>query len=74
MVTSRVSVTGAAIATGLRQLGVAAGSRIAVHSSLSAFGHVVGGAEAVVAALREVVTGEGTIVMPAYLLGPPAPL
>lgn len=49
----------------LRQLGLAEGTTVIVHSSLSAIGWVCGGPVAVVRALMEVVTAEGTIVMPA---------
>jgi aminoglycoside 3-N-acetyltransferase len=37
-----------------------------VHSSLSGLGFVAGGAESVIAALREVLGPEGTLAMPAY--------
>lgn len=58
----------------LRALGVRPGDVLEVHSSLSSFGHVEGGAETVIAALKEAVTEEGTLFMPALRLSPPVPL
>lgn len=52
------------LVTDLHELGVTHGSLIIVHSSLSRLGWVVGGAQAVVEALVEVVGPTGTIVMP----------
>lgn len=49
----------------LRTLGVAEGAVLMVHSSLSAVGHVEGGAETVIAALRAALGPEGTLVMSA---------
>ena len=62
------------IAHGLREAGLAAGMAVEVHASLRSFGHVCGGAEAVIAALTEVVGPQGAIVMPAFLYSPPQPL
>ena len=42
-----------------------------VHSSLSSFGHVEGGAETVIEALMECVGTDGSIFMPALRLSPP---
>lgn len=49
----------------LRALGVGPGMTIMVHSSLSAFGRVEGGAETLIAALIEAVQPGGTVAMPA---------
>jgi hypothetical protein len=49
----------------LREVGVRPGALLIVHSSLSSFGRVIGGPEAVIEALMAVV-GDGTIVMPTY--------
>jgi aminoglycoside 3-N-acetyltransferase len=67
------TVTAAVLADGLHQLGLGRASEVIVHSSLSSFGYVDGGAEAVCAALTEVC---GTVLMPAGswdLTGIPAP-
>jgi aminoglycoside 3-N-acetyltransferase len=69
------------LADDLRQLGLAEGTTVIVHSSLSAIGWVCGGPVAVVRALMDVVTTEGTIVMtaqtslcdPALWRNPPVP-
>jgi aminoglycoside 3-N-acetyltransferase len=61
-----VSVTKDDIVRGLRDLGLRAGDVLHVHSSLSSFGHVEGGAESVIAALMEVLTQEGTLMLPSY--------
>jgi len=45
------------------------GMRILVHSSLSSFGKVEGGALSVITALEEVITPEGLIMMPAFTYG-----
>ena len=62
------------IVDGLRTLGVVAGAVVEVHSSLSAFGHVEGGASTIINALTDVVTPDGTIVMSAYRVSRPVPL
>ncbi len=46
------------------ELGIKPGMVLEVHSSLSSFGYVVGGARVVVDALLELVGKEGTILMP----------
>ena len=46
------------------QLGINQGDTLLVHASLSSLGYVVGGAEALYYALREVIGNEGTIVVP----------
>ena len=46
------------------QLGIKQGDTLLVHASLSSLGYVVGGAEALFWALREVIGDQGTIVVP----------
>lgn len=54
------------LVTGLGELGVPAGAVLMVHSSLSAFGQVRGGAVTVVNALQAAVGPAGTLVVPSY--------
>lgn len=54
------------IAEDLRKLGLKKGMTVLVHSSLSTLGWVCGGPVAVVQALMDVITSEGTLVMPAH--------
>jgi len=49
----------------LQALGVA-GNHVIVHTSLSSFGHLEGGARALCESLMEAVTEIGTVVMPAF--------
>ncbi len=55
-----------AIIAGVRSIGIKAGDLVMVHSSLSQFGEVAGGPDAVIDALVEVVTPEGVLAMPAF--------
>ncbi|WP_335870798.1 aminoglycoside N(3)-acetyltransferase [Bacillus sp. 2205SS5-2] len=66
----------------LKRIGVQKGDYLMVHSSLSSLGWVCGGEQAVVEALLEVVTEEGSIIMstqssnnsdPTYWENPPVP-
>ncbi|MGA1865735.1 MAG: AAC(3) family N-acetyltransferase [bacterium] len=50
----------------LNALGILRGDIIFVHSALSKIGYVKGGAPTIIKALMEVVSEEGTILMPAY--------
>ena len=52
----------------LIKLGVKKGMTLEVHSSLSSFGKLEGGAETVIDTLKEIVTSEGSIFMPALRL------
>jgi aminoglycoside 3-N-acetyltransferase len=54
------------LAGDLRRLGLHEGMIVIAHSSLSALGWVNGGPVAVVQALMDVLTAEGTLVMPAH--------
>ena len=58
-------VTPADLLGGFRRVGVQAGDLVYCHSSLSKFGYVERGADAVVDALLEAVGPEGTVAMPA---------
>ena len=49
---------------GLQSIGIEKGQSIMVHTSLSSFGYVCGGAEVIIEALLEGVGEEGTIMMP----------
>jgi aminoglycoside N3'-acetyltransferase len=59
-------VTKIDIVAGLKELGIKAGMGLMVHSSLAGFGYVEGGAETVIHALMEVLTPEGTLLMPSF--------
>ena len=61
---ARPVVTRQEIAAGLRALGVAEGAQVLLHSSLKSFGYVVGGADAVIDAILDVVGPAGTLVCP----------
>lgn len=63
---SHAGVTGEAIREGLSALGLGAGQTVIVHSSLSSFGRVEGGAPTVVQALLDVLGPEGTLVVPTF--------
>ena len=57
-----------------RDIGIESGTILEVHSSLSSFGYVEGGAETVIGALKDVVGTEGSIFMPSLRLSPELPL
>ncbi len=61
-----VPVSREQILTGLRALGLRAGDNVIVHSALSSFGHVEGGAQAVLDALLGLLGPRGTLVMPYF--------
>lgn len=54
----------------LKKIGLCEGMEIEVHSSLSSFGYIEGGAETVIEALMECVTERGSIFMPSLCFGP----
>ncbi len=58
--------TRASLAADLHALGVTPGMLLLVHSSLSSLGWVSGGPVAVIQALIDVLTPQGTLVMPAF--------
>ncbi|SNY33657.1 aminoglycoside N(3)-acetyltransferase [Paractinoplanes atraurantiacus] len=57
----------ATLATDLRELGLAAGDTVLVHSSMRAVGSVAGGVQAVVQALLDVLGPDGTLVVPTHM-------
>lgn len=69
-----MNITKQDIINGLLDLGLKSGDEIEVHSSLSSFGYVDGGAETVISALKEVVGENGSIFMPALRLSKELPL
>ena len=58
----------------LTNLGIEKGMILEVHSSLSSFGELEGGAETIINTLKEIVTEEGSIFMPALRLSKELPL
>jgi hypothetical protein len=54
------------IVRALREAGLNAGDLTLVHSSLSAFGHIEGGADAVIDAFLEVLGPTGTLLTPTF--------
>ena len=68
------SVTQQDIEDGLQKLGLGRGDAVEVHSSLSSFGYVQGGASTVVDALINVVGEDGALVMSAYPVSRALPL
>ena len=74
MTSGKGDITKEDIKEGLHRLGIQTGYVLGVHSSLSSFGYVDGGADTVLEALFETVGYSGTIVMSTYLVGPPVAL
>lgn len=66
-------VTRAQLAQAFRDLGLAPGDSLIVHSSLSSLGHVEGGADAVLDALLEVIGRTGNLMLPTFNYTRPIP-
>jgi aminoglycoside 3-N-acetyltransferase len=64
-------LTQSEIVSGLRALGLPTGAGVMVHSSLKSFGQVQGGPRTVIEALMEVLTPQGTLLMPTFNHGTP---
>lgn len=64
-----MSITGKQIEDGLKKLGLTKGDIVVVHSSLSSFGEVDGGANTVVDSLLNVIGDEGTLIAPTFTYG-----
>ena len=62
------------LTSAFRKIGITRGVTLEVHSSLSSFGYVEGGAETVIEALMECVGSTGSIFMPALRLSHPLAL
>jgi aminoglycoside N3'-acetyltransferase len=71
MMLTKFAMQRADIIQGLGALGLQAGMGLVVHSSLRSLGHVEDGAATVVAALMEVITPAGTLIMPSFNHGAP---
>ena len=65
-IAGRKPVTPSMLARDLRRLGLRQGMTVIVHTSMSRLGWVPGGAQGVIEALLDVLTGEGTLVMPTH--------
>ncbi|MDD5729427.1 MAG: AAC(3) family N-acetyltransferase, partial [Victivallales bacterium] len=65
-VTYRQQITQTEIVKALHRVGIKAGDCLFVHSSVSAFGRIDGGENAVIDALLEAVGPTGTILMPTF--------
>ncbi len=50
----------------LVELGIRSGQAVVVHAALSSFGSLEGGADTVIKVLKELISGEGLILMPAF--------
>ena len=57
----------------LRDIGVPSGSAVLAHVSSDAIGPIEGGMETLVAAFREVLGPEGTLLVPTFSFAPPPP-
>ncbi|MCL2547205.1 MAG: AAC(3) family N-acetyltransferase [Oscillospiraceae bacterium] len=68
------ALTIADIEQDLRNLGIKRGDMLEVHSSLRSLGHVESGAKTVIAALMNVVTQEGALVLPSFKISGGLPL
>lgn len=66
-----MNITSSQITRGLRQLGLNEGDVVLAHLSLSRFGRVEGGADAMIDALLETVGPSGTLLMSALTTRPP---
>lgn len=66
MLNLEILVTQDDIINGLRELGLKRGDIVFLHSSLSSFGYVDGGADTVVRAFLEVLSTEGTLSAPIF--------
>lgn len=64
-----MSVTRQELISGLELLGLRAGQTIIVHSSLSSFGLLEGGATTLINSLQEILTNDGLLVMPTFTYG-----
>jgi len=69
-----IQITKEVIVKELRNMGIMEGMELEVHSSLSSFGYVAGGAITIIDALKETVTEKGSIFMPALRLSEDLPL
>lgn len=67
-------VTKSLLENKLIELGLTRNMKIEVHSSLSSFGHVEGGATTIITTLKEITTENGSIVMSSFLMSPQLPL
>ena len=74
MLSKKDSLTGPNLEKGLCAIGVREGMMLEVHSSLSSFGYVDGGAFTVISALMNAVGKNGAIVMPTFPVSDPLPL
>lgn len=63
---SETPLTRTSIAADLRQMGVAPGELLLVHSSMNKLGWICGGAQTVVEALLDILGPHGTLVMPGF--------